>query len=91
MEKKYSFLFLILQSYKSNVPVAPVEKLTEQEREDQLECYTTMMYTMSKFEDWRAHLAQLLQSVPFPDQSLVHSTFTSYAFCFERKKNRFSN
>lgn len=34
-----------------------------------------MMYTMSKFDDWILNLAQLLQSVPFPDQALANETF----------------
>jgi len=64
-------------SYRTNITnISTVVKLTEQERQEKLKCFTTMMYTMSKFDDWRAHLAQLLQSVPFPDQSLTHSTFT---------------
>ena len=63
-------------SYRSNIHLVSSQKMTEHEREDQLVCYTTMMLTMSKFDDWRAHLAQLLQSVPFPDQTLTHSTFT---------------
>jgi hypothetical protein len=41
----------------------------------QLVCYTTMMQTMSKFEDWRAHLAQLLQSRPFPENALANPEF----------------
>ncbi len=53
----------------------PVVKLTEHERDEQLVCHTTMLYTMSKFEDWRLSVAQLLQSVPFPDQALTHDKF----------------
>ncbi len=53
----------------------PIIQLSPQEQEDQLICHTTMMYTMSTFEDWRTHLAQLLQSVPFPDKALTHDKF----------------
>jgi hypothetical protein len=61
------------KSYKTKQ--LPVIKLTEHEREEQLVCHTTMLLTMSKFEDWRANLSQLLQSVPFPDQALAHDKF----------------
>ena len=49
--------------------------LKEQEQNDQIVCHATMMYTMSTFEDWRGSLAQLLQSVPFPDQALSNEKF----------------
>jgi hypothetical protein len=45
------------------------------DKEEQMICYTTMMHTMSKFEDWRTHLAQLLQSRPFPDKALTSEKF----------------
>lgn len=68
-----SDIFFLSFSYKSHNP--PSVQLTEQEQEDQLVCHTTMMLTMSNFEDWRVSLAQLLQSVPFPDQALTHEKF----------------
>ena len=46
-----------------------------EEQEDQINCHASMMYTMSTFEDWRTNLAQLLQSVPFPDKALTNDKF----------------
>ena len=63
---------LFRQRFKKNQPII---QLTEQEQHDQILCHTTMMLTMSTFEDWRTHLSQLLQSVPFPDQALIHKQF----------------
>lgn len=40
------------------------------------------MYTMSTFEDWRTNLAQLLQSVPFPDKALTNDKFIKYIYIY---------
>lgn len=57
-------------------PTEPSQiNLSQQEKEDQLICHTKMMYTMSNFDDWILNLAQLLQSVPFPDQALTNFKF----------------
>lgn len=61
------------QRRKPNVQV--IVQLSEEEKEEQLICYTTMMKAMSQFDDWRVHLAQLMQSVPFPDQAFTNEKF----------------
>ena len=66
------FLLFLYSSHKNSQPIV---HLTEEEIENILTCYTTMMYTMSTFEDWRVNLAQLLQSVPFPDQAQTNQKF----------------
>jgi hypothetical protein len=55
--------------------VQAIVQLSEEEKEEQLICYTTMMKAMSQFDDWRVHLAQLMQSVPFPDQAFTNEKF----------------
>lgn len=72
-------LTCLFLSYR-NHNLQPSVQLTKQEQEDQLVCHTTMMLTMSNFEDWRLNLSQLLQSVPFPDQALTHEKFIKYVF-----------
>ncbi|CAF3664940.1 unnamed protein product [Rotaria sp. Silwood1] len=47
----------------------------EEEADSQLVCYTTMLQTMSTFDDWRPQLGLLLQSIPFPDEALTHDRF----------------
>jgi hypothetical protein len=46
--------------------------------DEKLKCYISIFETVSEFEDWRAHLASLLQPIPFPDEALGHAVFTSH-------------
>ncbi|XP_076449363.1 C-Maf-inducing protein-like [Babylonia areolata] len=45
--------------------------------ESKLQCYLSMMETMSKFADWRVILGSLLQPIPFPDDAIADVVFTS--------------
>ena len=65
----------LVRPFSSHKTTQPIVHLTEEEIDNILTCYTTMMYTMSTFEDWRVNLAQLLQSVPFPDQAQTNQKF----------------
>ncbi|KAK3799133.1 hypothetical protein RRG08_051408 [Elysia crispata] len=47
------------------------------EWENKLLCYVSMMETMSEFDDWRYILGSLLQPIPFPDDAIADSLFTS--------------
>lgn len=47
------------------------------EWESKLLCYISMMETMSDFNDWRFTLGSLLQPIPFPDDAIADSLFTS--------------
>ncbi|CAF3225874.1 unnamed protein product [Rotaria socialis] len=47
----------------------------EEATESQLVCYTTMLQTMSTFDDWRPQLGLLLQSIPFPNEALTNDQF----------------
>ena len=59
---------------KSQQQIEP-KLLSESEQENQLICHSSMMLTMSTQEDWRIHLSQLIQSVPFPDAALSNRKF----------------
>ncbi|KAK7789019.1 hypothetical protein R5R35_009972 [Gryllus longicercus] len=41
----------------------------------QLQCYLSVLLTVSEYDDWRPGLAQLLQPIPFPDDALAHEPF----------------
>ncbi|KAK7114811.1 C-Maf-inducing protein-like [Littorina saxatilis] len=45
--------------------------------ESKLLCYISMMETMAEFKDWRYTLGSLLQPIPFPDDAIADSVFTS--------------
>ncbi|XP_025115015.1 C-Maf-inducing protein-like isoform X2 [Pomacea canaliculata] len=45
--------------------------------ESKLLCYVSMMETMSEYTDWRSTLGSLLQPIPFPDDAIADSLFTS--------------
>uniref|UniRef100_A0A0B6YSR8 C-Maf-inducing protein PH domain-containing protein n=1 Tax=Arion vulgaris TaxID=1028688 RepID=A0A0B6YSR8_9EUPU len=47
------------------------------EWENKLLCYVSMMEVMSEFDDWRYVLGSLLQPIPFPDDAIADSLFTS--------------
>ena len=55
----------------------------ENEFEEQLICYGTILYTISNFEDWRQHLGPLLQSIPFPNEALSNGNFIKYITKFK--------
>ncbi|XP_067002506.2 C-Maf-inducing protein isoform X2 [Anabrus simplex] len=46
-----------------------------EQTERQLQCYLTVLLTISKYDDWRPGLAQLLQPIPFPDEALAYEPF----------------
>lgn len=53
------------------------EDFDQIEWENKLLCYVSMMETMSEFDDWRFVLGSLLQPIPFPDDAIADSLFTS--------------
>ncbi|XP_055890578.1 C-Maf-inducing protein-like [Biomphalaria glabrata] len=53
------------------------EDFDQIEWENKLLCYVSMMETMSEFDDWRYVLGSLLQPIPFPDDAIADSLFTS--------------
>lgn len=53
------------------------EDFDQVEWENKLLCYVSMMEIMSEFDDWRYLLGSLLQPIPFPDDAIADSLFTS--------------
>ncbi|CAG5134460.1 unnamed protein product, partial [Candidula unifasciata] len=53
------------------------EDFDQIEWENKLLCYVSMMEVMSEFNDWRYVLGSLLQPIPFPDDAIADSLFTS--------------
>ncbi|CAG5134304.1 unnamed protein product [Candidula unifasciata] len=53
------------------------EQFDHTEWENKLLCYVSMMEVMSEFDDWRYVLGSLLQPIPFPDDAITDSLFTS--------------
>ncbi|XP_076470132.1 C-Maf-inducing protein-like isoform X2 [Babylonia areolata] len=45
--------------------------------ENKLLCFIAMMETMAEFNDWRLTLGSLLQPIPFPDDAIADTVFTS--------------
>jgi hypothetical protein len=79
----YYYYLIILFKYSHRQHLTqPIIELSVEEQEDQINCHASMMYTMSTFEDWRTNLAQLLQSVPFPDKALTNDKFIKYIYTY---------
>lgn len=48
------------------------------EWEAKIDCFTSLLAVLASFDDWRPPLAELLQPIPFHDDALACSRFTSH-------------
>jgi len=62
-------------SWTNHLPPSNDDQQPANEQSWDMPCYLLIIKTIAKFDDWRPGLAQLLQSVPFPDDALADEVF----------------